>query len=207
MKPLETKVYKGYKIHIYYDENPPNPRTDWDNAGKMVCFHRKHLLGDKTDITREELKEIVERKDVVALPLYLYDHGGLAMRTGKFYEDSGGWDTSMVGYIFIDYSTMLDKLTVQKEITPELVTRARDMLENEVETYNQYLQGEVYGFIIEDPYGKKDEAEAKYGFFGSDGEKEMQSLWEDLIDRTIDLETIFCAEVHELEVGVCEIEV
>lgn len=38
--------YKGYKIIIDYDQDPMNPRTEWDNRSTMVCWHSKYRLGD-----------------------------------------------------------------------------------------------------------------------------------------------------------------
>ena len=32
---------------IYYDEDPTNPRKDWDHAATMVCWHRRYDLGDE----------------------------------------------------------------------------------------------------------------------------------------------------------------
>lgn len=37
-----------YTIKIHTDDNPESPR-EWDNVGTMVCFHRRHNLGDKHD--------------------------------------------------------------------------------------------------------------------------------------------------------------
>lgn len=34
---------------VDYDSEPMNPRTDWDNFGKMVCWHGRYSLGDKHD--------------------------------------------------------------------------------------------------------------------------------------------------------------
>jgi len=203
MEPFRTEIYKGYIAKIYFDPEPPNPRTEWDNVGTMVCFHKKYILGDKTKVTKEELRELVKRDDVLALPLYLYDHGGLAMRTGKFPQDSGGWDTSMVGYIYMEYSTILKELTVQ-EIPPELLDRARGMLESEVQTYDDYLTGQVFSYRIESPYGE--EIHKDWGFFGDDGEKEMKSQYEFMIDSTIEMDTISTAEVRAIEWGDCEME-
>lgn len=39
--------YKNYLLVIDQDEFPLNPREDYDNFGKMVCFHRRYILGDK----------------------------------------------------------------------------------------------------------------------------------------------------------------
>ncbi len=110
---------------------------------------------------KEAFLAFVQRKDVVALPLYLLDHSGLWMRTGKFAEDSGGWDTSMVGWIYIAHQRIKEemampvgkgksqKLTAIKKITPGVVARAEALLESEVATYNDYLVGDVFGYVVE----------------------------------------------------------
>jgi len=38
-----------YTLFIVEDDEPINPREDYDNFGKMVCFHNHHSLGDKHD--------------------------------------------------------------------------------------------------------------------------------------------------------------
>lgn len=42
-----TEEYRGFNINWYYDNDPQNPRTDWDNLGHMICWHRRYNLGDK----------------------------------------------------------------------------------------------------------------------------------------------------------------
>ncbi len=36
-----------YVLRVYQDEDPADPRKDWDNFGKMVCWHRRYNLGDE----------------------------------------------------------------------------------------------------------------------------------------------------------------
>lgn len=43
---------------VDYDTEPMNPREDWDNFGKMVCWHRRYSLGDKHD--HEDPDDFVE---------------------------------------------------------------------------------------------------------------------------------------------------
>ena len=38
-----------YTLFIVDDNEPMNPRTEYDNLGKMVCWNRRHSLGDKHD--------------------------------------------------------------------------------------------------------------------------------------------------------------
>lgn len=39
-----------FTYEILNDEEPMNPRTEWDNLGTMVCFHNRYDLGD--DVTK-----------------------------------------------------------------------------------------------------------------------------------------------------------
>lgn len=48
------KEKKGNRIlKIYQDMNEDEEESprNWDNVGKMICFHREYKLGDKTDLT------------------------------------------------------------------------------------------------------------------------------------------------------------
>ena len=92
MEPVYTEEYKGFKIKIFYDEDPPNPRTEFEHVGSIACWHRRRYTGDyeggrelcqalgldaDTIPTREEL----ERGNLVFLPVYEYNHSGTTIRT------------------------------------------------------------------------------------------------------------------------------
>ncbi len=59
-----------YTLILRKDDDPPNPRADYDNFGTMTCFHRRHTLGDKhdhdspADFLRALARETVPAKDV-----------------------------------------------------------------------------------------------------------------------------------------------
>jgi hypothetical protein len=76
----------------------------------------------------------------VILPLYLYDHSGITMSVGSF---GCPWDSGQVGWI------VCDPETIEKEFNGD-----RDLAEKcliaEVATYDDYLTGNVYGFIVEE---------------------------------------------------------
>ena len=40
-----TKIER--RVRILVDDDPPNPRQEWDNATRMVCWHRRYNLGDE----------------------------------------------------------------------------------------------------------------------------------------------------------------
>lgn len=160
------EIKKGNRVlRILYDENCPNPR-EWDNLGTMVCFHGRYNLGDKHHYTspQEFVDEVREDKAII-LPLYLYDHSGLAMNTTGF---SCPWDSGQVGWIFVTKERVREEYGV-KRITRKVRDRVIAALKAEVEEYNQWLQGDVYGFVLEDEEGNM--VDSCWGFFGTNWEE------------------------------------
>lgn len=153
MKDVVKEIQKGnYKVRIFRDENPENPRTGWENMGTMVCFHRNYILGDNHDYKSgdyngwDELeKQIRKDNDVcVILPLYLYDHSGITMNTTGF---SCRWDSGQVGFIYITKEKVRQEYGM-KRISKEWKEKIESYLVGEVETYDEYLRGDVYGYEV-----------------------------------------------------------
>src|SRR5690554_4898572 len=114
----------GYKLFIEHDDDPMNPRTEWDNLCTMVCFHNRYSLGDedhgyssKDFNSWEELAgQIVKDHDPsVMQPLYLYDHSGISISTGEFVCR---WDSGQVGFIFVGRKKAREALNIPR-ITPK----------------------------------------------------------------------------------------
>jgi len=174
-KPIHEEKYRGLTIKIYQDDTGSEGPRDWDNFGTMICFYRDYNLGDKHNMSKEELQELVQRKDVIALPLYLLDHSGLWMRTGRFACDPGGWDTSFIGYIYIDEAKIRQEFNLldpSKRIHKDVKGKVRALLEAEVETYDDYLTGNVWGFVIEDNEGEQ--TDSCWGFYGDYGKEALK---------------------------------
>lgn len=170
MEATETKTIGKYKIEIIPDTDPYNPRED-DNLGTMVCFHKRYTFGDKHDYNAsdysgwDEMKEAIIKSEKVGiiLPLYLYDHSGLTMNTTGF---SCPWDSGQVGFIFISKKKMLEEYG-GKKITQKLIERVTKYLVGEVETYDQYLSGDVYGYRITDT-DTEEEVDNSWGYYGEE---------------------------------------
>lgn len=49
MSAVETHTLpnSSLTLELHHDEDPMNPRTEYDNLGTMVCFHRRYVLGDE----------------------------------------------------------------------------------------------------------------------------------------------------------------
>ena len=141
-------IFEKDGVKIFYDDNPIDPRKDCDNLGTMVCFHKRYNLGDKHNIIRDnfsgwsEMRASIEANigPCVILPLYLYDHSGITMNTTGF---SCPWDSGTVGFIYCSEAS-----AKEEGIDPD---KLEAYLIGEVATYDQYLRGEVYGFVQEMP--------------------------------------------------------
>lgn len=152
---VEQFTENGLTVFIMTDPEPGNPRKEWDNAGTMVCFHGRYDLGDKHDfLLASDFAEWwgEHGKGGAMLPLYLYDHSGLTMRTAPF---ACPWDSGLVGFIYMTRDT----------IEKERITDPDSVLRSEVETYDQYLRGDVYCFSVED---EGDIVDCECGYFGID---------------------------------------
>jgi hypothetical protein len=151
---MNTVDYKEYTINIFQDEAINSPRED-DNLGTMICFHKRYDLGDKHDYKTEDFgsweelenKIIVDNKALIILPLFLYDHSGLSIRTYP-HGYHGSWDCGKIGYIFVSTDKVKKEWKV-KTISAKLKKTIENNLIAEVETYNDYIQGNIYRYTIE----------------------------------------------------------
>jgi len=171
MEPTETKTIGKYRIDVILDEDPYNPR-DNDNLGTMVCFHGRYNLGDKNHGIDHnmfggwgEMSAYIVKKEKVAviLPLYLYDHSGITISTSPF---SCPWDSGSIGFIFVSKEKVRKEFS-RKRMSKKLIQRMKEYLKSEVETYDQYLTGDCYGFRITDTE-TDEEMDNCWGYYGEE---------------------------------------
>ena len=102
------------------------------------------------------------------MPLWLYDHSGISIscgsRTGQ-YADS--WDSGCVGWIIMTKDTACGELGADDTNWRE---KAISAMELDVEIYDEYLTGDVYGFqLLKQVDGEWEETDDScWGFYGSD---------------------------------------
>lgn len=158
---MDTKT--DYTLKIVLDEDPMNPR-DWDNLGKMVMFHNRYNLPNECDETYsvESAQEFLaeNHKDIFWFPIYMLDHSGVSVSTRSFNDP---WDSGCVGFIFVEKSDVRKEWKVQR-ISQKIKDIVSKNLIGEVETYDDYLTGNVYGYQILDSDGNC--VDSCYGFYG-----------------------------------------
>lgn len=139
--------YNGYKIEIEHDDAPVNPRKEYDQIGEIVTWGKLQHLSDNPDIpakyTGTEYKRLLEENGSFHLPVYCYQHSCIMLSTAPF---SCPWDSGQIGFIF------MSKKTFEEEYSGNITTATR-VLVGEVEEFSNYLNGDIYGYIIKDENG------------------------------------------------------
>lgn len=158
----KTFNHNNRKVNIYYDPEPINPRTDYDNATVMVYWHTREVIGDiKVErCTKEEIMAEYEEKGdkiLAILPLNAYIHSGITISTGSF---ACAWDSGQVGWVFVTESKKA-LMGFPDDYTTE---QYEEVIQQDVKTYDEYLTGEVYGYTVEGRDGT--ELESCWGFIG-----------------------------------------
>jgi hypothetical protein len=132
----------------------------WDKSSSSLQrehgegFHYKSAYKSAMRALHDEyMSKLLEEfeKHHVYLPLYLYDHSGITMSTGRF---SCPWDSGQVGFIYISHDTAHKELGGEifkdkTSWTDEKTARCKEILESDVTVYDQYITGDVYGFEMQ----------------------------------------------------------
>ena len=155
--------------------------ADWNHTDNWeISATFKGATGyetDMADMLREEMESnalltLAESANVV-LPLFLYDHSGLSIRTSSFVGDTphAEWDSSQVGWICAREKTILAEYGGDT-LTEEHFAKANALLQGEISIYDSYLRGECYGFQL---YENGEEIDSCWGFLGP-----LEELKEDI---------------------------
>ena len=169
---LEYPGGRRYELESAYDEDGYSrdnaPELNWESVLAMLKEHAEEAADDANappepdeapdaqqvydatleraqagyDYARDLTSETVHReRPGIALcrPLYLYDHGGITISAGAF---SCPWDSGQVGWQYITD----DVLEAEWNGDRELATKYMDAT---LETYDDYLTGNVHGYIVE----------------------------------------------------------
>lgn len=160
-----------YRAEIRQDEWPESPRAG-DNLGTIYAPHRRYTLSDKDAVDPRELNPA---SIAVRLQVWMYEHGGIVLSTRSFAgrAQHADWDSGQVGEIYITKETA--RKEYGKKLTPAVLSTITRVLEQEIETYSQFLNGEVYRFTVYEEHDcascgqtSSEAVESCGGFYGSD---------------------------------------
>lgn len=180
------------RIRILRDDDPRDPREDCDNATVFAFFHNRYRLGDEGHGLRAaqfagwgQMKDHITKtiKPVYITPVYLYDHSGITISSTPFVCP---WDSGQIGFAWITREKLAECFGSFPRLTQRLKERSKNIVEESLRTYDQYLTGDVYGFIVEEPCnecGTWHKTDSCWGFYGRDlDENGIRDYVGDLID-------------------------
>lgn len=161
-----TELYDGftvtvdnYRLTIHSDDNPMSPREN-TNVCQLILFHNRYNLGDKHDYNADdysgwdEMKKAIQKdyKPVLILPVYLYDHSSLHLKIGSFAgllpQGHAEFDSGMVGFAIVTRDN-LNECYGTRRAGKKMLDKLTKAIAGELEAYNQYLNGEVYGYRVD----------------------------------------------------------
>lgn len=164
---VDSKTYaRGLVGKIVYD-NSPQP-YDGDTVCQIAYLKRSSYTLGTEAVSKERMDEIAEGiKDgsLVGLPIYAYVHGGATIRAGEPF--SCQWDSGMSGFAYCTKDVAITECGS--------VEKALGVIRGEVEIFDAYLTGDVFGYVLEDEDG--DTLESCWGYYGSD---EHEYMWSEL---------------------------
>jgi hypothetical protein len=176
MKAIQTFRHKTENkiFEIFQDQSSDNPRT-WDTLGTIYATHSRYNFADR-NANEHDLERA--KKDGVVLNLYLYDHSGLKLSTQPFADP---WDSMQIGYVYVTKEKIEKEYNV-KRITKKLRQQVENVLQSEIKTYNDYVSGNVYGFVVSEikkcslDVEHKTHIDSCWGFFGTD--MDQNGMWD-----------------------------
>lgn len=189
MNAIETFEVGGLTVKIYPDEDAESPR-EWDNVSKFAFQHRRYDLPWEVDdnlkgLSLQELHdELVDQGAVIILKVYGYDHGIFTISAESFYGRAhhAEWDSGVIGLACVFRDDLL-KDHNRRHLSNKLVTLATLNLKAEIKEYDQFLTGDVYGYVVEDQEGNN--LESCWGFYGLDYCKEEARAVAESVAKTV----------------------
>ena len=176
METVETIHTDKGTLRIHTDDMAESPFESCDTLGTIYHWHKRYNLG-------VEVASMDEVPKGIRLPVYLYDHSGITIRTGSFGDP---WDSGQVGYIVVEHDKACKEYGCKK-VTPTIREKILKVLNCEVETFARYLEGQVYGFTLEGPaeepcphcghVGESEDLDSCWGFIGHLDEVVEDMLW------------------------------
>lgn len=176
---IEEISYKGYNIVTSYDEDCASPR-EWDTLGNFYSNRRSYNpdnltimdLGETEEERHKNLKE-----NYLFYPVSFYEHSGIsigAMQFGMLSDlNNWGWDSGLFGF----YAVRKDN----KEVQSMSVEEIKKVLLNEIKIFNDYLNGQCFGYEIQNWDG--DVVDSCFGYIGEEAYQQMKEEAMDYCDE------------------------
>ena len=154
---METFEKNGYKVTIEQDSDPISPSEYQDTSAFIVTTRNRYFQvegpnGETAQTISENMADWEETHHVYKLNALIHSGVHLSI-TSDLKQYYMGFDSGQIGFVLITKD--------QSEIPHPF-----EYAEGRIETWNQYLSGDVWGFTIED--GDENNVDSCWGFYGFD---------------------------------------
>ena len=148
--------------------------TDYDIAWEM----------EKWFSTMEKLKLVTDTGNVYLRPISIYDHSGISMWLGGTAGHvDAQWDCSTIGFAYIEKATAEKENWSHSGKFKTWQEWANHIMEAEMNVYDEYVEGNCYGWSIKDE--NDDVVDSCGGYYGTDYDNEYKEC-EGIIDAEIE---------------------
>lgn len=141
-----------YEYRLEQDQNAGNPRDEFDNLSTFYAKStRRYITGGKNDLEfqyREDLEEVIRQLKREGAVIVEGDNPN----TGKFYAVI---ERDSLKKEYLDHGYSMRKA----------LYHARRVAQGEIEIWNAWADGEVYGYIVTDTT-TGEEVDSCWGFYG-----------------------------------------
>jgi hypothetical protein len=117
----------------------------------------------ENDMPMEDLYEAFEKYNLV-IPVHAYEHGGITISASGIRAGWDSFDSGQLGFVYVSHEDIKKDYNV-KRITEEVLDKVATHLISEVNEYDSYLRGEIYGYKIIDTVSDE-ELDSCWGFIG-----------------------------------------
>ena len=161
MEEYKVKEHRGYTCKVYFDPDPTSPE-DWNLLGTMYNQGRYRFQGHNMDevVGLDEDGNWFVKPEYIFVRVYIYDHSGITIWSAREPQRTG-WDSGLVGIYAVE------KTKAEREYgdlsNPKNLENVLVCLESEVEEWDRYCRGEVYGYVVEDE--DENEINSCWGFY------------------------------------------
>jgi hypothetical protein len=150
MEAIETFEHAGLQVRIYQDSDASSPDT-WGNTDLfLITTRNRYFEVERLGFALDGCRVGEYKANYHVLPLYAYIHSGVALSVSRGGQFSDQWDSGQIGYVL-----------VQKRAGFRNILKAAEML---VAEWNQWLAGDVYGYVVEGADGEQ--IDSCWGFYG-----------------------------------------
>lgn len=145
MENKEYELEQDRVLKIYRDNNAESP-DDWKNTDIFLIYDHRQFTVKRKGFDPEDIAEwyqasfrTLDYDGYYVFPVAAYIHSGIVLNLTNSLNRQG-WDTSVRGFIIVNKIND-DQVRVSEE-------KAKEYAEGLIETWNQYLSGDVWGFRV-----------------------------------------------------------